>query len=57
LVEVILPLSYTQGAQDAVEAPVKKKYFLLSIDFVVELSYLDRRLMNQVFLREQVPYF
>jgi hypothetical protein len=33
------------------------KIFLLALDFDVKLSYLDRRLMNQVFLREIAPYF
>jgi hypothetical protein len=34
-----------------------EKLFLLSLDFNPELSYLDRRLMNQVFLKEIAPYF
>jgi hypothetical protein len=33
------------------------KIFLLALDFKETISYLDRRLMNQVFLREIAPYF
>jgi hypothetical protein len=31
--------------------------FLLALDFKETISYLDRRLMNQVFLKEIAPYF